>query len=331
MTLRNLEEVILKNSLIYKTNVKTTILFNSFIEALNKISAKKVLIIDKNVALLYDGLLKEIENVTFSIHIDATENYKTISTYESIIDQLTKKQINAEHTIVAIGGGITSDIAAFAASTYNRGLQLIIVPTTLLCMVDAAIGGKNGVNVQNYKNICGAFYNPIYIIIDINFLKTLPRNVFNSAFAEIIKYGIIKTPKILKLLERNIDILEIIKLSIKTKIYYVERDFHDQGIRKILNFGHTYAHALEKCSHHELSHGEAVAYGMLYEIDSDEIKNYLKVLYKKYNLCEKSLPEYNLKEVILHDKKRFNNQITLVEIIKIGKSKLKTISIEELL
>lgn len=204
----------------------------------------------------------------------AGEESKNRTTKEKLEDELLKLQCGRDTVVIAIGGGVVTDLAGFLASTYTRGIPLVLIPTTLLGMVDAAIGGKTGVNTPFGKNLIGSFYPPSHIFIDTSTLSTLSEKEWKNGAAEIIKYGLIRS---LSFFQRLVDnrqawqvrdlsfLQQVIQESILIKQEVVESDFQEAGYRRILNFGHTIAHAIETVENYQISHGEAVAIGMLVE------------------------------------------------------------------
>lgn len=218
------------------------------------------IITDTNVFKVY----KKLINTSKGFVIKAGEQSKTGETYIEIAKHLPKDT----KKVIALGGGVVGDLAGFTASTYKRGIPLIQIPTTLLAMVDSSIGGKNGVNLGEKKNYLGTIYQPEKILIDIEFLKTLPEAEFSNGVAEIIKYGAIKDLILLERLQSRLsindeDLEEIIIKCINIKKHFVEQDEKDENIRRALNFGHTIGHALELL--HNLPHGQAISIGMVYE------------------------------------------------------------------
>lgn len=238
-------------------------------------SSSIVLITDVNVYRSYTSFIHELAQVTPHIFIyilPAGESLKSRSIKEKLEDELLCAHVDRYSSIVALGGGTVTDLAGFLASTYLRGVQLYLIPTSLLAMVDASIGGKTAINTSLGKNLLGTFYFPQAVYVDISFLQTLSPQELISGFAEIIKYGCIYDAKLFELLEKNIpekisidSLITIIKRSLKIKQEIVERDVCDQGMRHILNFGHTLAHSIELCEKFAISHGQAVALGILGE------------------------------------------------------------------
>jgi 3-dehydroquinate synthase len=225
------------------------------------------------VAPLYAVSIEEALQVTglrpFTCVIPDGEQHKTLSTVASLYDQFLVGGLDRSGTVLSLGGGVTGDIAGFAAATFMRGIRFAQVPTTLLSMVDASVGGKSGVDLPQGKNLVGAFKQPAVVTIDPLVLATLEEAEFRSGMAEIIKHSVIGAPGLIADLERKgrnaqhtITPVEIAR-ALRVKIDVVEEDPYEQGRRAILNLGHTVGHALERLSHFELRHGEAVSIGMV--------------------------------------------------------------------
>lgn len=224
---------------------------------------------------LYGGrVVSSLKNAGFMtavIEIPDGEEYKNLDTVSNIYNNLILNRMERSSPIIALGGGVVGDIAGFAAATYLRGVPFIQIPTTLLSQVDSSVGGKTGVNHPRGKNLIGAFYQPRLVLIDSNVLKTLPQREIKAGLAEVIKYGIIKDASLFSFLEKNHqDILKLgssidyaIERSCEIKADVVEKDERESGLRVILNFGHTFGHAIETLTDYkEFKHGEAVAIGM---------------------------------------------------------------------
>lgn len=216
---------------------------------------------------------------------EASEENKTLSAVEKIYDFLLK--YHTSETLVGIGGGITGDVAGFAAATFKRGIPFILVPTTLLSMCDSSAGGKCGVNHQGIKNYIGTFRKPDEILICTEFLKTLEEEELKSGLGEIIKYGLLdQSGTILEDLNRDVNEIadlpleSFIRRGLIIKLKTVEEDFRDEGIRNILNLGHNVAHAVESVLPGKITHGEAVALGLLTELSLSERKLGLDPLVK---------------------------------------------------
>ena len=208
------------------------------------------------------------------VHLfDDAEAAKNLKTVETIVRKLVRAGADRKSLLIAVGGGVVGDVAGFAAASYLRGVALVQVPTTVVAQVDSAIGGKTGVNLPEGKNLVGAFYPPSLVLVDPKVLASLPEREFRGGLAEIIKYGVIADAKLFAFLERNMERIlrresraleHVIRRSLEIKAYVVSRDEKESGLREILNFGHTFAHALESVTHYrKYQHGEAVAWGMM--------------------------------------------------------------------
>ncbi len=211
------------------------------------------------------------------VEIGDGETFKTLDTYATILDALVDKRHNRSTTVVALGGGVVGDVAGFAAATYQRGVGLVQIPTTLLSLVDSSVGGKTAVNHPAGKNLIGAFYQPRAVIADVAVLATLPEREFRAGLAEVIKYGVIADEGFFAWLESNIGgllerdparLVHAIRRSCEIKAEVVAEDEREQGRRMILNFGHTFGHAIEAVTaYRRYLHGEAVALGMVMAMD----------------------------------------------------------------
>lgn len=202
---------------------------------------------------------------------------KTREAKEALENELFKRKVGRDTTIIAMGGGVVTDLVAFTASTYMRGVPLVLIPTTLLGMVDASIGGKTGIDTPFGKNLIGTFYLPKAVLIEPEFLKTLPEVEMKNGLSEILKYGLIADRKIWEGAARwKQKLPELIRASIQCKCKVVEADFEEKtGLRRILNFGHTVGHALELLSNYQMPHGQAVALGCMAESLLSHILGYL--------------------------------------------------------
>ncbi len=208
-----------------------------------------------------------------TIQIGDGERHKTLATFATIINELVAKRHNRTTTVVALGGGVVGDVAGFAAATYQRGVALLQIPTTLLALVDSSVGGKTAVNHAAGKNLVGAFHQPRAVVADVDVLGTLPRREFCAGLAEVIKYGVISDAGLFSWLEEHLDdllaldaaaLLHVVRRSCEIKAKVVAADEREQGHRAILNFGHTFGHAIEALTgYRRYLHGEAVAIGMV--------------------------------------------------------------------
>ncbi len=207
------------------------------------------------------------------ILFDDSESAKRLSTIESIARQLVRAGADRRAIVIAIGGGVVGDVAGFAAATYSRGVRLVHIPTTVVAQVDSAIGGKTGVDLPEGKNLVGAFYPPRLVVADPVFLSTLPHREFRSGLYEVIKYGVIADRRVFEFLARHMDAIlrrdpaslgYIIPRCAAIKAHVVSKDEREAGLRQILNFGHTFGHALETATNYRrFLHGEAIAWGMI--------------------------------------------------------------------
>ncbi len=282
-----------------------------------------VLVVDETIRDLYGvDLAKRIGATLLSI--SSGEKGKTLKRAEELIDQLSRMGCGRDTLLIAMGGGVTTDLAAFAASIYLRGIPLILIPTTLLAIVDAAIGGKTGVDTLYGKNQIGTIYPPKAIFADLSLLKTLPEKERLNGLAEILKMGLIRDPLILEM-DRNDP--RLIERAIDGKIGVVEQDPTERSLRRILNFGHTIGHALEAVADYEIPHGEAVAIGSLAEAHLSMRLGYLpreeferiEELYRPFSLrLPKNYSRKSLLSAMAHDKKNEKGKIRFVLIDRIG-------------
>lgn len=231
------------------------------------------------VAPLYlEQVMEELEaEQKSSLILPDGEQHKTLATVERIFDALLRHRFGRTATLVALGGGVVGDIVGFAAACYQRGIPFIQIPTTLLAQVDSSVGGKTGVNHPLGKNMIGAFYQPQAVIADINVLNSLPERELKAGIAEVIKYGLIRDEPFFRWLEdhieslldrRSTELVSAIERSCRNKAEVVARDERESGLRAILNFGHTFAHAIETgMGYGRYLHGEAVAIGMCQAAD----------------------------------------------------------------
>lgn len=247
-------------------------------EYLGTISERFAIITDKNVEKLYGQKL--LENLSYRgckvslFSIAGGDICKTRATKEWLEDELLRNGYGRDSCILALGGGVVGDIAGFVAATYCRGIPYVMLPTTLLAMVDASIGGKTGVNVPQGKNMVGAIYQPKAIFADIQTLETLPLSELQCGIVECIKHGLIQDASHVAFLEQNVQkilrkdpqtLAKLVADSSKIKRAVVEEDAHETGLRRILNFGHTIGHAIEAVTEYKVPHGTAVAIGMKLE------------------------------------------------------------------
>ncbi|MDU0477795.1 3-dehydroquinate synthase [Staphylococcus chromogenes] len=260
------------------------------------------------------------------------EDGKSFSVLQSVWDRLAELECGRRDVIVSLGGGAATDVAGFAAATWMRGIPVIHVPTSLLAMVDAAVGGKTGINTAAGKNLVGAFHEPESVFVDLDFLDSLPEAEFVSGMAEVLKAGFIADPEILRIFEEQgrKPIEELVTRSIAVKARVVSRDLKEAGEREILNYGHTFGHAVEKLEDFRWRHGNAVAVGMMFEAQLAHQRGLIdRALVDKHQriLTQAGLPTTyraglfdELKAAMLLDKKNRGGRIRFVALTGEGQT-----------
>tara|TARA_A100001015_G_scaffold18304_1_gene21219 strand:+ start:4633 stop:5697 length:1065 start_codon:yes stop_codon:yes gene_type:complete len=327
-----------KGSSKYQIHIKgknfSKTIFNKDIGKNNKV----LIITDSGVPKKHIRKIKDIitcKKVNV-LTLNQGEKSKSFASFQKIMNMLFNMNFDRSDSLIALGGGVIGDITGFCAATYLRGINYIQVPTTLLAQVDSSVGGKTAINVPQGKNLIGSFYNPKFVLISTDFLKTLPQEQYESGLGEVIKYAFIGNKKLKKIIEdnakkiteRNEKILKsIIEESIKTKSKIVTKDEKENGIRAILNFGHTFGHAIE--AHHgykKITHGAAITMGMviaakvsLFEghIKDQQLENIISVIkslglkadHRKYKYSD-------LRKYMKIDKKVSDGQLNLILIDK---------------
>lgn len=339
----------------YHIRTGNNILENELRDALSEHATDQLfLLVDQNVAKYHqDYINHSIRSITSNSKqfiIPEGESSKSINRYSETLDFLLSNGIRRNTPLIVFGGGVTGDLGGFVAATALRGIPLIHVPTTLLAMVDSAIGGKTGVNHSTGKNLIGSFYQPSAVISDIHFLNTLPDNEWVNGLSEILKYGAIHNKQIFKDSEiflngkpshhDSVKLISLIDKCVKVKAEIVGEDELESGVRAYLNFGHTFAHALEKAADfHQISHGEAVFLGMLaaiklsISVGSTLKKNPLdsfRDLYK-YRVPKDALSLDDLMDYMNSDKKRIGANLTFVLLNKWQEPIVKTVEERELI
>jgi 3-dehydroquinate synthase len=280
------------------------------------------------------------KNIHATHLMDDAESAKNLFTIEKLSRSLIRAGIDRHSLIIAFGGGVVGDVAGFAASACLRGVALVQIPTTLIAQVDSAVGGKTGVNLPEGKNLVGTFYPARLVLVDFAMLKPLPERQYRGGLAEVIKYGIIADAKLFAYLEKNFDavlrrdpnsLAYIISRSLEIKALVVSRDERESGLREILNFGHTFGHALETITNYRVyQHGEAVAWGMMaaallgHEISltpADEVSRIVSLVRRMGPLPPwPSVPPKKLIATMHSDKKARDGKLRFVLIPKIGKA-----------
>jgi 3-dehydroquinate synthase len=306
---------------------------------------------DTGVVIVTDSNVYELYGNSFPpfpvLKLKPGESSKQLKVIERLSLNLLKLGVGRDGFILAIGGGVVCDVAGFLASVYMRGIRCGYVSTTLLSQVDASTGGKNGVNLGNIKNVIGNFKQPEFVICDTTMLRTLPDEEFRSGLAELIKTGFIGDTSIIETLENNYQAVikrdkellsDLVAKSIKFKGYVVAEDEKENNLRRILNFGHTFGHAIEL--HESFKHGFAVASGMelsaLFSVrkkllKKSECDRAINIL-KKYGLLNYyKIPVNKIEELILHDKKKTGQAIHFVFLKGIGKAVVEKLPVKEVI
>ncbi len=298
-----------------------------------KLDRKVLIVTDSGVPYEYAKLVATHCKEPFIVTIKMGEKSKNIETFTYLLECLVKNDFTRTDCIVAVGGGVVGDISGFVASVFMRGITFYNIPTTVLSQVDSSIGGKTAIDFLGYKNIVGAFYPPMSVLIDPDTLKTLPKRQIQNGLAEAVKMSLTSDPLLFDIFEsadvlKNID--TIIERSLNIKKNIVEQDEKESGIRKFLNFGHTLAHAIESANDLEkYYHGECVSIGMI-PMCSPSIRNRLLPILEKLGLPTET--EYTVNQLlkgIKHDKKASGDKITVVFVSKVGEAELKTLSFDE--
>lgn len=304
-------------------------------------------ITDSTVAPLYlDTVAASLRDAGFTVStvvFPAGEGSKNFTTLSTILEALAEARLTRADCVAALGGGVTGDMAGFAAACYLRGIRCVQLPTTLLSAVDSSVGGKTAIDLKAGKNLAGAFLQPSAVLCDTDCLRSLPAAVFADGAAEAIKTGVLDDESLFALFEDGTLTAapeEVIARCVRYKAGVVERDEKEQGERKLLNLGHTVGHAIEKCSDYTIPHGHAVAAGLAIIARASEAFGWAEEpIARRIAAClaKNSLPtgtEFSaeaLAEAALADKKRAGSDITLVIPQKIGACELKKVPVTELL
>lgn len=316
--------------------------FDASFSQLQKICDKQstILVTDENLMAAYPKKFVGWRTIV----LKPGEEFKQQYAVDSLLQQLINLQADRTTTLVGVGGGVVTDITGYAAAVYMRGIKVGFVPTTLLAMVDASIGGKNGVDVGHFKNLVGTIRQPSFLLYDTQLLQTLPEAEWQNGFAEIIKHAAIKNAAMFKWLEANdlsffqkkkVALKELVMQNALLKTSVVKKDPFEKGDRKLLNFGHTLGHAIE--NDNKLSHGEAVAIGMVYAAHlSQEVTGFKDALRLINTIEQYGLPTHAQVDMqralqnILMDKKRVREVVHFVLLEKIGKGVVEPIAIKKL-
>jgi len=313
----------------------------------------KVLIVSNEVVapLYLEQLLSALSSRQSAVHIlPEGEKHKTIESWSGILDRLAEEQARRDATLIALGGGVVGDLGGFAAASYMRGIRFVQVPTTLLAQVDASVGGKTGVNHARGKNLIGAFHQPSAVFVDTDTLTTLGTREYSAGLAEVVKYGAIMDRALFDWLGKSADAIRsrqpdalqhLIRRSVRNKAEIVAADERESGVRALLNFGHTFGHAMETLSEYaQFLHGEAVAMGMviaarLSELrglcpanTAEEISKLLKMLGLPTSLPS-SLGTREMMRIMELDKKATAGGLRLILLRTIGEAFIDDASMPE--
>jgi len=312
------------------------------ISHLKKIADPKatVIITDENV---FNAHTKRFKGWN-TIILKPGEEFKVQATVDAVIEKLIEMEADRKTTLVGVGGGVITDITGYVAAVYMRGLRFGFIPTSILALADASIGGKNGIDMGMYKNMVGVIRQPSFILHDMVFLNSLPQQEWENGFAEIIKHACIKDAAMFAELEinslktyrgRQKSICELIQGNALIKIRVVQKDEFEKGERRLLNFGHTLGHALE--TQYELLHGQAISIGMTYACHiSEQLAGFKQTervtsVLEKYNLpAYASFDKQKVFNVLKMDKKRERKEMNYVLLERIGKGVVKSISLKQL-
>lgn len=332
----------MKNWKVKFSNSTVSFVLDGSFTAIDKIVDKTqaIYITDENVYALYQKRFKGKKTIV----IPAGEEHKQQATVDFIIEALLNFGATRQAVLIGVGGGVVTDMVGYVAGVYMRGVAVGFVPTTILAMVDASIGGKNGIDVGLYKNMVGLIRQPQFLMYDLAFLKSLPKHQWENGFAEIIKHAAIIDAKMMKELSINDltfyqknkkALASLIERNVQIKVKVVQKDEFEKGDRKLLNFGHTIGHAIE--NQHVLLHGHAISIGMVYAAKISQVltgfseTNILVETLKKYGLP--TAMHFDIQEamqVMQKDKKKASVGMQYVVLQKIGKAVCETIPMKSL-
>ncbi len=315
--------------------------FGASLSGLKNVADKQhtILVTDEHV---YDAYKQKLKGWN-TIVIKAGEEFKIQETADALIDSMIEMEADRKTTLIGLGGGVVTDLTGYVGSIYMRGIRTGFIPTSLLAMVDASIGGKNGVDVGVYKNLVGCIRQPAFLYFDTSLLQTLPESEWQNGFAEIIKHAAIKDVGMFRELsahdfdwyrKKKPAIAALVRRNALLKTKVVQGDETEQGDRKLLNFGHTLGHALE--NQYELSHGQAVAIGMTYAAHlSEELVGFRQAERLVELIARYGLPTYadfdrsKVFDVLKHDKKRERSSLHYILLEKIGKGIIHTLPLQQ--
>ena len=302
--------------------------------------ANAFIITDENIFAAHTKRFKDWNTIV----VKAGEEFKIQATADTLIEQLIEMGADRTSTLIGVGGGVITDLTGYVASVYMRGIRFGFIPTSILAMVDASIGGKNGIDVGLYKNMVGVIRQPSFILHDMVFVNSLPQHEWQNGFAEIIKHACIKDATMFRELEahtlrqyqlKKTRLCKLVQRNAILKTKVVQADEFEKGDRKLLNFGHTLAHAIENM--YELSHGQAVSIGMTYACHiSEQLTGFKETQRVTDVLVRYGLPTYadfdraKAFDILLKDKKKVKSKMNYVLLEKIGKGVVKSIPLNQL-
>lgn len=341
-----MRSVTVKTSATYEVLIGSGLLQKAGEEVKKVISpCKAAIVTDSTVVHLYEETVRQsLAEAGFSVCtfvFPAGEASKNMHTLSHLLEFLAKEEMTRTDLIVALGGGVTGDLAGFGAAVYLRGIPFVQIPTTFLAAIDSSVGGKTAVDLEAGKNLAGAFYQPKLVLCDTDVLQTLPEVVFADGIAEALKYGVLGDAALFEKIaggDFRQDLEEIIETCVSMKRDVVEEDEFDTGKRQLLNLGHTFGHAIEQKSHFQMTHGHAVAIGMHLIAKAAEAKGIAekgtaaaiaKALEQNQLPKETTFSPAEVAEGTLRDKKRRGGTISFVFPKKIGACEIVKIPVEE--
>ncbi|MEL4307322.1 AroB-related putative sugar phosphate phospholyase (cyclizing) [Joostella sp. CR20] len=326
-------------SVYFKENIKESLLA--------EVEEGDFFIIDSNIRKLYGEIFNDFLLKYNFYEVEANEGIKSYKGIIPLIDTLIRNGFKKNNKLFSIGGGITQDVTSFISSVLYRGVKWVFIPTSLLAQGDSCIGSKTSINFDEFKNQIGGFYPPNKIFIDVNFLKSLPKADFNSGLGELCHYIILSSKRDFDMVKESYDLVindrkklkEIIYTSLNIKKGYIEEDEYDTGIRQLLNYGHSFGHAIESITNYKIPHGIAVAIGMdmanyvsvQYGLLDLSTRNYIKEFLKKiwYGYSLENITVQTLLHALSKDKKNVGVNLGLILLLDFGKAEKKIIPPDE--
>ncbi len=330
----------------YDVVFDTLLSLSAYLEKILPPKRKAMIVTDDVVCALYlDTVKANLTNAGYDVYsytIKNGEQSKNLAEFKNILEYATKCKLSRHDFFVALGGGVVGDLTGFVAASYMRGVEFVQIPTTLLSAVDSSVGGKTGVNLESGKNLVGAFWQPSLVLFDKSVLDTLPSEQVKNGLGEIVKYAILEGGEIENILQHGVDknnVDKLVGLCVASKASIVQQDEKESGLRKVLNLGHTFAHAIEKLSAYTIQHGVAVAKGIAIITQiclkqgfiTQECSDKVLALLEKYSFD--TCTSYSVKDmidVIKNDKKATATSVDVVLFNEFGKSFIMPITFEKL-